>query len=94
MSTYGMEIFNANGNLGYSSSDVTWNQVDFFFVPANGSASKTYSVLSGREVLLAQVFVNAPPSDRKAKAHTLDRVNNIVLAYNGTEDAYVLVLMR
>jgi len=92
--SHGLEVYKANGQLAYSTADVTWNQVDFFFIAANGSESRTYPVLSGREVLLAQVFVNAPPSDRKAKAHVLDRVGNIVLAYNGTEDAYILVLMR
>lgn len=91
---FGMQIFNSSGGLTYSSSDVTWNQVDFFFVAADGSVANSYPVIAGKEVLLAQVFVNAPPSNRKAKAHTLDWAATTVLAYGGSEDAYVLVMMR
>ncbi|WP_396190159.1 hypothetical protein [Flavobacterium sp.] len=92
--SHGMEVYHSNGNLTYSSADVTWNQVDFFYVAAGGSQSFTYPALEGREVLLAQVFVQAPPSDRRAYAHTLTRSGNTVTASGGSEAAYILVLMR
>jgi hypothetical protein len=92
--SFGMEIFNANAALSYSSADVTWNQVDFFFVAGGGSESHTYTALSGREVLTIQMFINPPPVDRKATAHTVSVSGTTVTASGGSEAAYILVLMR
>lgn len=92
--SFGLNVFNASGGLAYSSSDVTWNQVDFFLVPANGSVTNSYSVLSGREVLTVQMFVNAPPTDRKATAHTVSVSGTTVSASGGSESSYIMVLMR
>lgn len=91
---YGMNVFNSAGSLTYSTSDVTWNQVDFFFVSGGGSASNSYPVLSGKEVLTAQMFVNSPPSDRRALAHTITVSGTTVSVSGGSEAVYVLVLMR
>lgn len=89
-----MNVFNSAGALTYSTSDVTWNQVDFFFVSGGGSASNSYPVLSGKEVLTAQMFVNSPPSDRRALAHTITVSGTTVSVSGGSEAVYVLVLMR
>ena len=92
--TFGLEILNAAGNTSYSSDDVTWNQVDFLYVPANGGVGSVYPVLEGRSVLTVQMFVNPPPNDRRAIAHTVTINGNGVYASGGTEAAYLLVLMR
>jgi hypothetical protein len=92
--TFGLEIFKANGGLGYSTADVTWNQVDFFYVAANGSETRTLPALSGRQVLAVQSFINPPPNDRKALAHNVVVSGTTVTASGGTEAAYILVLMR
>jgi hypothetical protein len=92
--SFGLAVFAANGLLTYSSEDVTWNQVDFFYLPAGGSVSNNYPVLDGHEVLLAQVFVQAPPSDRKAIAPTLSQSGTTITASGGSEAAFILVLMR
>lgn len=92
--TYGLNVFNANGILGYSTDDVTWNQVDLFFVPANGSVTNTYPVLNGKEGRAIQVLINAPALDRKSIAHTISVDNTIVTVSGGSEAAYILVLMR
>jgi hypothetical protein len=92
--TYGMNVYQGSGALTYSSSDVTWNQVDYFQVNANGSASNTYSAISGREVLTVQILIDAPPTDRKALAHTVSVSGTTVSASGGSENAYILVLMR
>jgi hypothetical protein len=89
-----MNVYNDVGNLAYSTSDVTWNQVDFFYVPPNGSASNSYPTLSGRESLLVQMFINPPPSDRKALAHSMSVSGTTVSVSGGSEAAYILVLVR
>lgn len=91
---HGMQFFGGDGNLTYSSDAVTWNQVDFFFVPATGYYLKDYPVLAGRNVLTMQMFINPPPTDRKAVAHTVQVRGIEVTAIGGSEDAYILVLMR
>jgi len=91
---YGLNTFKANGSLSYSTDDVTWNQVDFFMVSGGGSASYTYPILSGREVLTAQMLINAPPFTRRALAHTITVSGTTVSVSGGSEDAYILVLMR
>ena len=98
----GVKMFSASGSLDYSSTDATWNQVDFFSVAAYGSTTKTYPVLSGRTVLTLQVQINAPPLTRKAISHTItvgrsgfSSVGNTgVSVSGGSEDAYILVLMK
>lgn len=92
--SHGIEVYDASGNLTYSTADVTWNQVDFFFVSGGGTATKYYPVIDGREVLTAQILINAPPLDRRAVAHTIDVSGIIVGVYGGSEDAYILVMMR
>jgi hypothetical protein len=92
--SYGLNVYNANGALGYSSADVTWNQVDFFRVEGGASSSRDYSVIAGREVLLFQILINPPPLDRRAIAHNLSVSGQTVFAGGGSEASYVLVLMR
>jgi hypothetical protein len=92
--TYGLNVYQQSGALTYSTSDVTWNQVDYFFVSGGGSASNSYPVLSGREVLTVQVMVDAPPTNRRALAHTVSVSGTTVSASGGSENAYILVLMR
>lgn len=89
-----MEIFKASGSLAYSSNDVTWNQVDFFLVPRGGDVWKNYPAIEGRESLAVQVMIDPPPIDRKAIAHNITISGTIVHVYGGSENTYILVLMR
>ena len=98
--THGLEVYNSTGGLVYSSADVTWNQVDYFSVNAltGTSYSKTYSFLAnaGKEVKILQILVNAPPTDRRALAHTtsFNSSTGVVTISGGSESAFILVLMR
>lgn len=92
--TYGMEIYKASGLLAYSSNDVTWNQVDFFLVPGGGSVAMDYPALQGRESLAVQMMIDPPPIDRRAIAHNITISGTTVLVSGGSENIYVLVLMR
>jgi len=73
---------------------VTWNQVGFFQVSGNGSVSYDFPALAGREVLTAQVMIDAPPLTRRAIAHTITVTGTTVTASGGSENTYVLVMMR
>lgn len=92
--SHGLEIYHTNGALAFSSSDVTWNQVEFFYVGPSGSESRNLPVLAGRQVLTVQMFINPPPNDRKATAHTVTVSGTTVSASGGSEAAYILVLMK
>ena len=91
---FGLDIYRANGRLAYSSTDVTWNQVDFFLVPANGSVQNNYPVMAGKEVIVTQIMIDPPPIDRRALAHTITVSGTLVSASGGSENCFVLVLMR
>ena len=92
--SFGLNIYSEVGNLAYSTTDVTWNQVDFFYVPGGGSVSNNYSELSGRTALVLQTFIDPPPTDRKALAHSVSVSGTNVTVSGGSEAAYILVLMR
>ena len=92
--SFGLALNKANGALAYSSSDVTWNQVDCYLVPGGGSDVRFLPQLQGREVLLFQIMINPPPTDRRAVAHTLVNSAGTITVSGGSESSYVLVLMR
>lgn len=92
--TYGLDIRTAQGLVTYSSTDVTWNQVDFFQCAAGQTVSNYYPVLEGREVLVTQVMIDPPPIDRKAIAHTITVNDTQVVVGGGSENTFVVVLMR
>lgn len=69
--TYGINIFSAMGKLVYDSNSIAWNQVDTFIVSANTAVSKSYPKLTNRTLMTTQMFINPPPGDGKAIAHTI-----------------------
>ena len=91
---YGLNLYHSTGALAYSSSDATWNQVAAFQVNANASSSTAYSVLQNRTVQVVQMFIDPPPTDRKATAHTISVSGTTVSVSGGNENVLILVLMR
>jgi hypothetical protein len=93
---YGIEIFKPDNSRTaiYNTNAVTWNQVDIFTVAADSSATKTYNIISGKEVQVQQILLNAPPVDREARAHTVTRTGTQVSVSGGNQTAQFLVLMR
>jgi len=96
-SSYGIQIFSPKTTarqIIYNTNAVTWNQVDIFTVAGGDSVTKDYSFLSGREIKVQQILLNAPPVDRKAVAHTCAVLGTLVRVSGGSETAQILVLMR
>lgn len=96
MATFGLRMYKSNGLIAYDSDSVTWNQVDQLYVAANGSGSWTYPVLVDKEILVVQMLIDAPATNRKSIAHTITTSNTTgtISISGGSENAYFWVLMR
>ena len=92
--SFGLQVTSESGQVTYDSSMVTWNQVDFFLVPASASIGLTYEFRAGKEVQVMLIFVDAPPADRKAIAPTVTIGSTTVNISGGTVAVYAIVLMR
>lgn len=92
--SHGINLFAMDGGLTYSTADVTWNQVAFFQVAGGSSVSNNYPSISGRAVLTPQFWIDGPPVDRKAVAHTVTVSGTTVSVSGGSENAYIMVLMK
>lgn len=94
--SYGLQTFNSNGGLNYTTDDVTWNQVDLFYTAVGASVTKNYPVIVGKDAKAIQVLINAPSLNSRsvAKTLTVNTTTGDVTASGGTEAAYIMVLMR
>lgn len=93
---YGILIKDKNKKVVYSSNDVTWNQVDYFFAQADTTTTKTYPALIGKDSRGVQALINAPAKERESTAHTIaiNPLTGQVTVSGGNEQAYILVLTR
>jgi len=90
---YGLQINKATGGSIYNSDSVTWNQVAFF--SHSGNASYSYPILTGKESLIVQMFINPPPVDRRMLAYNISvNSSGTIQISDGNETVYILVLMR
>ena len=63
--SYGLSIFKADGSLGFSTADITWQTLDQFTVAANASVSNTYNEASGMDIIVQRQLVNVPPNSQE-----------------------------
>jgi len=63
--SYGLSVFKADGSLGFSTADVTWQTLDQFTVAANASVSNSYSEASGMTIIAQRQLVNVPPNSQE-----------------------------
>ena len=63
--SYGLSIFKADGSLGFSTADITWQTLDQFTVNANASVSNTYNEASGMDIIVQRQLVNVPPNSQE-----------------------------
>lgn len=90
----GIAVFSETGLLTYTTTDVTWNQVAFEYVPAGTNFAKNYPVAAGHELLVVQSMINSPPTDQRAFVNTINIAGTMVTASGASVDTYLLVLMR
>jgi|TARA_R110000850_G_scaffold207579_1_gene333760 hypothetical protein len=74
--SYGLSVFKADGSLGFSTADVTWQTVAQFTVAANATVANTYSEIAGMTVIAQRQLVNVPPSAQE------DYVPNVTISNN------------
>ena len=92
--SYGLNVYRSSGALGFSSADVTWNQVDSFQVNGGASVSNTYGVLANRTVLTVQMMIDPPSTSAKSIAHTVSQSGNTISVSGGNQNTHILVLMQ
>ena len=62
---YGLSVFKADGSIGFSTADITWQTLDQFTVAANASVSNTYSEATGFTIIAQRQLVNVPPNSQE-----------------------------
>ena len=62
---YGLTVFKTDGNVGFSTTDITWQTLDQFTVPANISVTKTYPEAAGLSIIAQRQLVNVPPTSQE-----------------------------
>ena len=72
--SYGLSVFKADGSLGFSTADITWQTVAQFTVAANATVSNTYSEAAGMNIIAQRQLVNVPPNSQE------DYIPNVVEA--------------
>ena len=90
---FGFRCYNGSQVI-YDSASVTWNQVDFFEVPANGTVVKYYPFCNGRTMIGYQTFIDPPPVDRKMLAHTINVSGGNMTVTGGNSRAHITVLVQ
>jgi Tfp pilus assembly protein PilW len=73
---YGLSVFKADGSLGFSTADITWQTVAQFTVAANATVTNTYSEIAGMTVIAQRQLVNVPPAAQE------DYVPNVTISNN------------
>ena len=63
--SYGLSVFKADGSLGFSTTDITWQTLDQFTVAANATVANTYSEAAGLTIIAQRQLVNVPPNSQE-----------------------------
>lgn len=62
---YGFEVYNSSGSLVYSTSSITWMQVDSFSVSANQTINKSYPEFNGWTLKAFIELIDQSPSNQE-----------------------------
>lgn len=82
--------------LQFSSTDFTWNQVDFFYLAGGSSFSKNYISCVGRTIVVSQYVLGTPDINISytVGAYTTNSSTGNVSIAAGTVASYVIILMK
>jgi len=81
--------------LQFSSTDITWNQVDSFYKLANTNVGNNYPSCAGKEMLVTQILIGTPDFNKPYYANTITTNSSGSIYLTGANvDTYITVLMR
>jgi len=88
--------FDANSTLQFSTTDITWNQVDNFYKLANTNVSETYASCVNKEILVTQILVGTPDFNKPYYANIITTTSSSgsINLTGANVDAYITVMMR
>jgi len=93
--SHGLNIYKADGSLGFSTLDITWMQIDQFTVAANASVSNSYPEVTGMTVIAQIQMINDPPESQEAYAPevTISGTTVSVAPYTGKTSEQVIIMV-
>jgi hypothetical protein len=96
MSLFGIDFFDASGNLILSSTDMTWSYVGFITVVASESKTEAFPAAAGMVLMTQQWLPNVVPTDQEAYTHIVSVAGNSVIVdgTNATVTTNILVLAQ
>ncbi len=93
--SHGLNVYKADGTLGFSTLDITWMQIDQFNVAANASVSNTYPEVTGMTVIAQMQMINDPPASQEAYAPevTISGTTVSVAPYTSKTSEQVIIMV-
>ncbi len=82
--SYGLNVYKADGSLGFSTADITWQTVAQFTVAANATVANTYSEIAGMTVIAQRQLVNVPPNAQEDYNYSLTSIRIVVFTMYNT----------
>lgn len=93
--SHGINVYKADGTLGFSTLDITWMQIDQFTVAANASVSNSYPEIAGMTIITQMQMINDPPASQEAYAPEVivSGTNVSVVPYTGKTSEQVIIMV-
>jgi len=75
---YGFEIYDVHGHLTFSTSSITWLQLDRFTLAANQTVTNTYTGFNGWTLIAQIQLIDQPPDAQEHYSPVASMSNNVV----------------
>lgn len=97
--SYGLQVSNAQGQVVYDTTSVTWLTIESFITQRDTSYTRNYYGLTGFSEMRAHIqLLNTPPTDQEGYAPivTVPAFGTVQVSLQGTkaEQAIITVLVR
>ena len=93
--TFGISIFNRQGQEYFSTRSSTWSFIGSFIARAGEAKTVRHDILRhANEVTIQRTFIDSPPDSQEAVIHLCERRGEEVVAYGGNVNTLVVVLAR
>jgi hypothetical protein len=95
MALFGLDIYNGNQQLVFTTTDTTWSLVGVINVAAGASETRAFPAAAGLTLITQQWRINVLPDVQEAYSHTVLVLGNTVeVQNNGTVSTTILVLAQ